>query len=80
VFYFGHSAKSSLPSATQKTLGKRKPSVINKGESQETTTIHPLRSNENPKEMERKKRGAWERKKKKKKKKKTKETKTPCIA
>jgi hypothetical protein len=24
VFYFGHSAKSSLPSATQKTLGKRK--------------------------------------------------------
>jgi hypothetical protein len=27
VFYFGHSAKSSLPSATQKTLGKRKHST-----------------------------------------------------
>jgi len=27
VFYFGHSAKSSLPSATQKTLGKRKHSA-----------------------------------------------------
>jgi hypothetical protein len=27
VFYFGHSTKSSLPSATQKTLGKRKHSA-----------------------------------------------------
>jgi hypothetical protein len=27
VFYFGHSAKSSLPSAMQKTLGKRKHSA-----------------------------------------------------
>jgi hypothetical protein len=27
VFYFGHSAKSSLPSVTQKTLGKRKHSA-----------------------------------------------------
>jgi hypothetical protein len=27
VFYFGHSAKSSLPSATQKTLGRRKHSA-----------------------------------------------------
>jgi hypothetical protein len=27
VFYFGHSAKSSLPSATQKTLGKIKHSA-----------------------------------------------------
>jgi hypothetical protein len=28
VFYFGHSAKSSLPSTTQKTLGKRKHSAM----------------------------------------------------